>query len=1072
MSTFLVGADETDAAPIDAALVADDITALPDGGTYYLVGEPDDTVSINLTDGKNRIIDGGGLSFPTNSGKLHFNVTNTGSGTITFVNMKLTNPNGYGSSGGISVTGGNYVFENCSFIGLTNAAVRFNGNSNSADFTDCTFKNNTARGISFSSGTAVRQAEFNVERCYFDGNTLVNGRGAALQSGSTHFNLKIHDSLFTNNRAVGTSTGSGGNNGVDGGAVAVNANNGDPAIVLTVKLDIWDCYFEENFAQDDGGAVLVEGAITSQKIISSIWNCTFIGNKAAGASYFGTYLGITAGVTNGSGGAISYYGLTDSSVTNCTFYNNGITNEYTGPGTNCGNAGGGGAIGVDTTDSITDPSLLPPAPVLSNNIFIGNYVKKNTNFISPLVSSTFGAVRATPYTGNVFVMTGADADRQDPLVIARPITNNGNVGYDNGNNIFDTANSGNFSIIIPVTRFADDLGIDVQSGMTVENIFVNVSGGVPVKETLGSPVGATGESGQRYYYMPSPRSDELYRDGSGPYYDSALTTVDTLGNPRDVFPSAGAVEIYWTKFNPGDEGDWSVVPIQIDNPSDVTRPYFVVQSMKFSTNGMYYVVTDVGLPSPEIAAMPRSALTPDDPEYGFVGWRSSQPDLDWWDAAWATANGVAETNVPDFLLAHAVSELPPAAFPLYQPGQLVPSTKQVLTAEWSVKEYRVDFSLNYADPPAHPDPIHNYWLPDPADITQGGYESAPGTVVPPYTNVPFGDHIYQPKADPLRAGYVFGGWYKEPGLVSAWNFATDAINGDTVLYAKWGVACYVMYYDTGADSGAAPVDTNNPYPAGSTVTVLGQETLSRAGFAFAGWSTTRDGSSPAYAQGNTFVITENMDLYPVWTPLGGSGGSKMFYIHSDADGGSSIDPLGTVTVRGGGNATFVFKAKPGYEISAIMINGISRAELIGAGSYTFSNVRSDHRISVVSILPEEGDVVPPVEADGDGWGVLNLVLAAIALMAGIIGVAAGRNRTAEDKERRSKTAAALRTLGLVLGVISIIVFILTEDWTLPVAVTDRWTLLMLVLFIAAVASSLVSFRFDEADEDDRSNKRI
>ena len=50
---------------------------------------------------------------------------------------------------------------------------------------------------------------------------------------------------------------------------------------------------------------------------------------------------------------------------------------------------------------------------------------------------------------------------------------------------------------------------------------------------------------------------------------------------------------------------------------------------------------------------------------------------------------------------------------------------------------------------------------------------------------------------PEREGYMFGGWYKEPGCINAWNFETDMVRAkeytedgeyvykETCLYAKW-----------------------------------------------------------------------------------------------------------------------------------------------------------------------------------------------------------------------------------------------------------------------------------------------
>ena len=40
---------------------------------------------------------------------------------------------------------------------------------------------------------------------------------------------------------------------------------------------------------------------------------------------------------------------------------------------------------------------------------------------------------------------------------------------------------------------------------------------------------------------------------------------------------------------------------------------------------------------------------------------------------------------------------------------------------------------------------------------------------------------------PTKAGYTFGGWYKETGCVNVWNFATDKVTISTTLYAKWVV---------------------------------------------------------------------------------------------------------------------------------------------------------------------------------------------------------------------------------------------------------------------------------------------
>ena len=64
-------------------------------------------------------------------------------------------------------------------------------------------------------------------------------------------------------------------------------------------------------------------------------------------------------------------------------------------------------------------------------------------------------------------------------------------------------------------------------------------------------------------------------------------------------------------------------------------------------------------------------------------------------------------------------------------------------------------------------------------------------------NYEYGETIEYIPENPIREGYTFGGWYKEPECINVWDFATDRLpeikyNGqgvriyqETKLYAKW-----------------------------------------------------------------------------------------------------------------------------------------------------------------------------------------------------------------------------------------------------------------------------------------------
>ena len=64
------------------------------------------------------------------------------------------------------------------------------------------------------------------------------------------------------------------------------------------------------------------------------------------------------------------------------------------------------------------------------------------------------------------------------------------------------------------------------------------------------------------------------------------------------------------------------------------------------------------------------------------------------------------------------------------------------------------------------------------------FEANGGYPVPNNQIVNLGDMIYVPKAM-TKTGYGFCGWYKEPACTNQWNFATDTVNQNITLYAKW-----------------------------------------------------------------------------------------------------------------------------------------------------------------------------------------------------------------------------------------------------------------------------------------------
>lgn len=138
------------------------------------------------------------------------------------------------------------------------------------------------------------------------------------------------------------------------------------------------------------------------------------------------------------------------------------------------------------------------------------------------------------------------------------------------------------------------------------------------------------------------------------------------------------------------------------------------------------------------------------------------------------------------------------------------------------------------------------------------------------------------------------------GLSSATNYtfstAASAVKdeaGNTsaalsdISFTTANVTYTVTYAGNSPTSGSAPTDSNSPYSSGATVTVLGDNSMSKTGYTFRGWT---DGTT-FYKEGQKFTISGNTTLTAVWEPSGGTC-TEYEILLSDATKESSTKPYG------------------------------------------------------------------------------------------------------------------------------------------------------------------------------------
>ena len=270
--------------------------------------------------------------------------------------------------------------------------------------------------------------------------------------------------------------------------------------------------------------------------------------------------------------------------------------------------------------------------------------------------------------------------------------------------------------------------------------------------------------------------------------------------------------------------------------------------------------------------------------YAFMGWSDSdQPGAsiftDWYrnnDAAfyavWAPRypvsldpKGGALSSDSSFV---AVGEIASAPSSPSRPGYSF--------SGWSTSENGSPLSFPYRQEGLGALTLFAKWFPNTlvANIDTNG-----GSEVPSLSFVTGGEIEFEPDT-PTRAGYTFAGWSTTRGGEAISFPYYPTATEDMTLYAEWILTRLVANIDTNGGSEVPSLS----FVTGGEIE-FAPETPFRAGYTFAGWSTTQGGeviSFPYYP-----TATENMTLYAEWI-------LNTLVANIDANGGSDVPSLNFV----------------------------------------------------------------------------------------------------------------------------------------------------------------------------------
>jgi len=167
----------------------------------------------------------------------------------------------------------------------------------------------------------------------------------------------------------------------------------------------------------------------------------------------------------------------------------------------------------------------------------------------------------------------------------------------------------------------------------------------------------------------------------------------------------------------------------------------------------------------------------------------------------------------------------------------------------------------------------------------------------------YGGKVTQP-IDPTKTNYIFSGWYKESTLINLWNFDSDTITTDTILYAGWML-------DSNPALWAKSVTAGNDYSYFNSVAVDSSGNVYAAGYqSRTGSFTYGPGVSVAGSgSSNVVLVKYNSSGNALWAKSVTAGTSESRF------NSVAVDSSGNVYAAGYQRGTGSFTYGPGVSVA-------------------------------------------------------------------------------------------------------------------------------------------------------------
>ena len=116
----------------------------------------------------------------------------------------------------------------------------------------------------------------------------------------------------------------------------------------------------------------------------------------------------------------------------------------------------------------------------------------------------------------------------------------------------------------------------------------------------------------------------------------------------------------------------------------------------------------------------------------------------------------------------------------------------------------------------------------------------------------------------------------------------------------------------------------------------------------------------------------------------------------------------------------------------------------------------------------------PASAFKKSWALVNLISAILTVAGAVyLWLASYKKKDQEeqemDEEENKKRPWILRIIASLIGIASVVVFILTENMANPMVLVDKWTILMIALLVVQLVPMAVKMLKNHRKEEQKEN---